>query len=77
MARKRDPCGESVLWHVGIDEFPMNDENQTAYRVAVSAFSADKAGEFDWWFADRAAADQARMVLELHGFTVYGPDHVG
>lgn len=34
------------------------------------------AEKFDWWFADRAEADQARMVLELHGFTVYGPDHV-
>ncbi len=75
MAKKEEPCGESPLWHVGIDEFPMNDENQAAYRVATSAFSADKGDRFDWWFADRAEADQARMVLELHGFTVYGPDH--
>ncbi|WDT76990.1 MAG: hypothetical protein MPW16_07175 [Candidatus Manganitrophus sp.] len=77
MAKKEDPCGESALWHVGIDEFPMNDENQTAYRVATSELTAaEKAEKFDWWFADRAEADQAKMVLELHGFTVYGPDHV-
>ncbi|MDC4227654.1 MAG: hypothetical protein MPW15_26355 [Candidatus Manganitrophus sp.] len=41
MAKKEDPCGESALWHVGIDEFPMNDENQTAYQVATSELTAE------------------------------------
>ncbi len=77
MAEEEDPCrGPNEGWHVGIDEFPMNDENRTAYRVALSGFSADRAGKFDWWFSDRAEADHAKSVLELHGFTVYGPDHL-
>lgn len=76
MAKREDPCNGSGLWHVGIDEFPMNDENVAAYEVATSAFSADKMEKFDWWFSDRAEADQAKAALELHGFTVYGPDHV-
>jgi hypothetical protein len=66
----------SAWWHVGIDEFPMNDENMTAYRVAISEFSADKAEQYDWWFADPTEADRAKSVLERHGFTVYGRDHM-
>lgn len=76
MAEKEKSCSGSSRWHVGIDEFPMNDENLAAYRVALSAFSADRGEKFDWWFSDRAEADQAKAALELHGFTTYGPDHV-
>ena len=75
MAKRENSCGGSSLWHVGIDEFPLNDENQAAYRVALLEFSADRGEKFDWWFSDRAEADQAKAALELHGFTVYGPDH--
>lgn len=76
MAKTEDRFGGADGWHIGIDEFPKNDENLPAYRVALSEFSPDKEGEFDWWFSDRAAADQAKAVLALHGFTVYGPDHI-
>lgn len=76
MAKEEDRCGGSSLWHVGIDEFPENEANVAAYRVATSAFSADRAEKLDWWFSDRAEADQAKAALALHGFSVYGPDHV-
>lgn len=61
-------------WHVGIDEFPMNDENRAAYRAATSEFTADRGDRLDWWFSHRAEALRARALLELHGFTAYGPD---
>jgi len=77
MAKKKKGASgeEPELWHVGIDEFPMNDENLTAYRVALSEFTADKSEKFDWWFSDPTEADRAKEVLERHGFSVYGRDH--
>lgn len=74
MAEAQKQPQPSTWWHVGIDEVPMNAENQAAYQVATSEFAADKIEQFDWWFLHRAEALKARAVLEQHGFTVYGPD---